>query len=100
MGKRSRLYALAVLGLGLAVAPAHGQSWRSVTMSRQTDGEPSIDVRVRFGAGRLSIQPGERGTLYRMHLRYDEESFEPVAEYDGGRLDLGVEGTKHSIRWK
>jgi hypothetical protein len=69
-------------------------------MSRQTDGGKAIDVRIRFGVGRLSIQPGEYDTLYRMHLRYDEDSFEPVAEYEGGRLDLGVEGTKHKLRWK
>ncbi|MGD2120979.1 MAG: toast rack family protein [Gemmatimonadota bacterium] len=81
-------------------APGEGQSWRSVTMSRQVSGEDGIDVRVRFGAGRLTIEPGETGTLYKMHLRYDEEAFEPVAEYESGRLDLGVEGTHHRFRWK
>jgi len=80
--------------------PAGAQSWRSVTMSRQVAGEEEVDVRVRFGVGRLSIRPGEPGALYRMHLSYDEETFEPVARYEGGRLDLGVEGTKHSIRWR
>jgi len=80
--------------------PGGAQSWRSVTMSRQLAGENELDVRVRFGAGRLSIEPGEPGTLYRMHLRYDEESFEPVAEYERGRLDLGIESIKHSIRWR
>ena len=94
--------ALAAASLLLAGLPSPGtaQSWRSVTMSRQVAGEGEVDVRVRFGAGRLVIQPGEPGALYRMHLRYDEESFEPVARYEGGRLDLGVEGTKHSIRWR
>ncbi len=79
---------------------AEAQSWRSVTMSRQVSGEEEIDVRIRFGAGRLTIQPGEPGTLYRMRLRYDEEAFEPVAEYEDGRLDLGVDGTRHKFRWK
>jgi len=79
--------------------PCGAQSWRSVTMSRQLAGEEELDVRIRFGAGRLAIEAGEPGTLYRMHLHYDEESFEPVAEYEGGWLDLGVEGTKHNIRW-
>jgi hypothetical protein len=90
-------------GLFLMVAgvgPGGAQSWRSVTMSRQSSGEAGIDVRVRFGAGRLSIEPGEAGTLYKMQLRYDEEAFEPVAEYEDGRLDLGVEGTRHKFRWK
>jgi hypothetical protein len=89
------------VGLFLGAIPkdAGAQSWRTVTMSRQATGEKAVDVRVRFGAGHLKIQPGDPGTLYRMHLRYDEESFEPVASYDGGRLDLGVDGKKHNLRW-
>jgi hypothetical protein len=83
-----------------SAAPVKAQSWRSVTMSRQVSGESGIDVRIRFGAGQLSIEPGEAGTLYKMRLRYDEEAFQPVAEYEGGRLDLGVEGTRHKFRWK
>jgi hypothetical protein len=59
-----------------------------------------MEVRIRFGAGRLNIEPGEAGTLYKMHLRYDEDAFEPVAEYEPGRLDLGVEGIKHRFRWR
>jgi hypothetical protein len=89
-----------VLLVAAAAAPGECQSWRTVTMSRQLSGEAGIDVRVRFGVGRLNIQPGEPGTLYKMHLRYDEEAFEPVAEYERGRLDLGVEGTRNKFRWK
>ncbi len=95
---------LTLLGGGLMVAamttPAAAQSWRSVTMSRQASGDDVIDVRVRFGAGRLNIEAGEPGTLYRMHLRYDEDAFEPVAEYERGRLSLGVEGTRNTFRWR
>ncbi len=86
----------------LFLAPAmevEAQSWRTVTMSRQWAGEESLDVRVQFGAGRLTIEPAGPGTLYRMQLRYDEESFEPVANYDEGRLELGVHGTKSNFRW-
>ena len=91
-----------LLGLLAGGLPSRGeaQSWRSVTMSRQLSGEREMDVRIRFGAGRLSVERAEPGTLYRMHLRYDEDSFEPVAEYEDGRLDLGVDGTRHSIRWR
>jgi hypothetical protein len=35
-----------------------------------------------------------------MYLRYDEDTFEPVARYEDGRLDLGVDGTRHNIRWR
>lgn len=100
---RSRPF-LATLAAGVLLAglPFSGQaqSWREVTMSRQLSGESELDVRVRFGAGRLAIRPGEEGSLYRMFLRYDEETFEPVASFEDGHLDLGVEGTKHSIRWR
>jgi hypothetical protein len=87
---------IALFGSPMAI---QGQSWRNVTMSRQLAGEEAVEVRIRFGAGRLTIEPGEAGALYRMRLRYDEESFEPVANYDGGRLDLGVESTRHKFRW-
>jgi hypothetical protein len=69
-------------------------------MSRQISGDTELDVRVRFGAGRLRIGPGAPGSLYRMELRYDEDSFEPVASYEAGKLDLGVDGTKHNLRWR
>ena len=58
-----------------------------------------MQVRVRYGAGRLSIQPAEAGSLYRMHLRYDEETFEPVARSEEDRLELGVESIRHNINW-
>ena len=93
------LWAASLLLSGFPI-PGAAQSWRSVTMSRQVADEGELDVRVRFGAGRLVIGPGDPGTLYRMHLRYDEEAFEPVANFEGRRLDLGVEGTKHSIKWR
>jgi hypothetical protein len=93
---------IAVLALillaGLPTTGA-GQSWRTVTMSRQLSGESDMQVRVRYGAGRLSIQPAEAGSLYRMHLRYDEETFEPVARYEEDRLELGVESIRNNINW-
>ena len=88
---------LLLLG-GLLPADAAAQSWRTVTMSRQHSGEEALDVRVSYGMGQLRIRPAEDGLLYRMELRYDEESFEPRAEYRGNRLELGVEGTRRNIR--
>jgi hypothetical protein len=83
---------------GLPIS-ASAQSWRTVTMSRQLSGESGMKVRIRYGAGRLSIRPADPGTLYRMHLRYDEDTFEPVARYDENRLDLGVESIRKHIDW-
>jgi len=91
------IWALSVL-LGFPT-PGSSQSWRTVTMSRQLSGESDMKVKVRYGAGRLSIRPAEAGTLYRMRLRYDEETFEPVAQYEENRLDLGLESIRKHIDW-
>ncbi len=68
-----------------------GQSWRTVTTSRQLTAEEEVFVDVEYGVGRFAVRPGETGSLYRMELRYDEEVFEPVSEYRGNRLTVGVE---------
>ena len=73
------------------------QSWRTVTMSRQLSGEDDLRVQVRYGAGRFKVRPAEEGLLYRMQLRYDEDAFEPQADYEGNRLHLGVENLGKSI---
>lgn len=78
-------------------AEVSAQSWRTVTMSRQVSAERAVDVRVSYGAGRLELVPGPASTLYRMELRYDEETFEPVADYRNGRLHVGVDGIGKSI---
>ena len=101
MSRRRFIFSLVAVGLlAAATGPAvQCQTWRSVTMSRQLAGEEELDVRVKFGAGRLSISPGEADALYQMHLRYDEDTFSPVAEYEGKVLKLGVDSDKHRIRW-
>ena len=94
--------AILILSLSLLSWPpqaVEGQSWRTVTVSRQHSGESDMRVRVRYGAGRLNIQPADPGALYRMELRYDEETFEPVAEYEGNRLELGVKSIRNNINW-
>lgn len=88
----------ALLLLGGAPPQAEAQSWRTVTMSRQRSGEEALDVRVSYGMGRLRLAPADDGLLYHMELRYDEETFEPRAEYRGRRLELGVEGVGRNIR--
>jgi len=91
--------ALAVPALvALAPTPARAQSWRTVTISRQISGEDALQVEVRYGAGRFTIRPIDEGVLYRMHLRYDEDIFEPVAEYDGHRVTLGVRNPGGSVK--
>lgn len=76
---------------------AAGQSWRTVTMSRQIDGEKNLNVRVTYGAGRFRMGAAADGLLYRMQLRYDEDTFRPQADYEGDRLRLGVDQMGNSV---
>jgi len=96
----SRWRKWALLAVVLAALPqaAEAQSWRTVTMSRQASGQKDLRVQVKYGAGTFTVRPAEEGLLYRMHLRYDEELFEPRAELSGSRLRLGVEGVRSSLR--
>ena len=68
------------------------QSWRTITSARQLHGETDARVHVQYGAGRFRLSPGTQGELYRMELRYDEDKFIPLREYDvaTGALNLGV----------
>jgi hypothetical protein len=91
---RMRALAIAVALTCVAHAlPAAAQSWRTVSSSRQLRGESVLDVQVRYGAGRFSIQPAPADLLYRLQLRYDEDTFQPRTEFDGRNLDLGVDGS-------
>jgi len=94
-----RLLTLGLLLLAFLPRPGDAQSWRNVTVSRQYSGESDLRVRVRYGAGRLDVRPAEPGALYRMELRYDEETFEPVAEFQDDRLELGVKSIGRNINW-
>lgn len=90
-----------VVGLGilaLGAGAAEAQSWRDVTESRQITDERSLDVRVTYGAGTFNARRGERGVLYRMQLRYDEDTFTPVAVLDGDELRLGTESVGRHVR--
>ena len=94
-----KMLLVTLMALVAIPALASGQDWRSVTMSRQVSGEDELDVRVAYGAGRFKVAAAEQGLLYRMQLRYDEETFVPRADYDDGRLSLGVESIGRSIRF-
>jgi hypothetical protein len=88
-----RLGALALWGLACVTAqPAAAQTWRTITSARQTHGESELTVDVTYAAGRFTVTPGAPGTLYRMEMRYDEDRFTPVREYDDDAsvLRLGV----------
>lgn len=88
----------AVAAMVVTPMMAAGQEWRDVTLSRQLESNDGLRVRVEYGAGRVTVRSVDEGLLYRMNLKYDEDSFEPVAELTGDRLKLGVESLGRSTR--
>lgn len=89
---------VAVLVAACSAGEALGQNWRTVTMSRQLKNEQSVDVDVHYSSGRLSVSAAEEGTLYWMQLEYDEDRFEPVADYGGSSIRIGTESRGRRIR--
>lgn len=88
-------FAAVALLLGAAAASgAPAQTWRTVSSARQIAGEPSVQVKVEYGAGTLELAPAPGSLLYQMEARYDADRFEPVTEYDPAtrQLRLGIRG--------
>jgi len=87
-----RTASLLLLLLVWLVTSASAQTLRTLTSARQLHGETSLTVDVTYAAGRLQLGPATTGDLYRMELRYDEDHFTPVREYDpdAGVLRLGL----------
>jgi len=71
---------------------------RTVTMSRQIEDEDEVHVYVEYAAGRFTVRPMDAGLLYRMNLEYDENRYEPVAEYSRHRLEVGVQSIRNGFR--
>lgn len=82
------LTALALLAPGFA----SGQDMRTVSKSRQFNGEDLLRVDVEYAAGQLSVGPAAPTELFRAVLRYDADGFEPRLDYSGNRLRAGIEG--------
>jgi hypothetical protein len=99
MGTTRRILLTIVLGMLAAPRAGAAQSWRTLTVSRQVEGEKSLDVHIKYGAGTLVVRPADEGLLYRMHLRYDEDLFKPQADFDGHRLRLGVNQVGHGAHF-
>lgn len=98
---RRTLASLAVVA-GVAALPAattaDAQDWRTLNTRRQVAGERELRVDLQFGVGRLRIEPAAAGDLYHAAIRYDAETFEPVATYKDGVLNLRIGGTGRSKR--
>jgi hypothetical protein len=72
------------------------QEWTTAQFSRQVSSEESLVVNVQYSAGSISLSSGSSNQLYSMRLRYDAESHEPVHQFGGGRLEIGVNGVGRS----
>ena len=81
-----------------ALPAATSAQMRTVTMSRQIEDEDEVRVYVEYAAGRFTVRPMEQGLLYRMNLEYDENRYEPVAEYSRHRLEVGVRSIRNGFR--
>jgi len=92
-----RAVALALLAVG--TRPAAAQTLRTLSSARQLHGDSALSVDVTYAAGRFRLEPAAAGDLYRMDLRYDEDKFTPVRDYDptSGVLRLGLRGRKHTV---
>ena len=86
-----RALVAAVTAVLVAPTLASAQDWRTVTISRQIEDNDEVRVIVDYGVGRFNVTSTDGGVLYRMNLRYDEDRFEPIADFSGDRLELGVE---------
>lgn len=99
MFERTLVAAVLIMTMAL-VSGAEAQDWRSVTSFRQHADEARLDVELRYGAGKLVVEPGPSGELYRVAIRYNSDIFDPLTEYRRGRLKVGVEGTGRSLRMR
>jgi hypothetical protein len=88
----------AVVILALAPFGADAQDWRNVTSFRQLGDETGLAVELKYGVGKLVVEPGAARELYRVNIRYDSDQFDPLTEYRPGRLTVGVDGSGRSLR--
>jgi len=88
----------AVTLAALLTAPAAlAQTLRTLSSSRQLNGESALTADITYVAGRFRLSPAAPGALYQMDMRYDEDKFTPVRDYDAaaGVLHLGLKTKGH-----
>src|SRR5262245_17006417 len=89
-----RQIAAAAIITVLATSSLAGQSFRTLSGTRQRAGEKALDVTIEFAAGRFNLHRDATGALYRSKMAYNEDKFEPISEYDDGELHLGLKSIK------
>lgn len=97
-------HALCMAGAAVLLVPsARAQSWRTLDAARQRQGADSLlHVRVRYGAGAVSLGAARPELLYDMHVRYDADRLAPSRHFDaaGHTLSIGLnnDGQRHVVR--
>jgi hypothetical protein len=88
-----------LLAAPVGARPAPAQTLRTLSSARQLHGDSALSVHVTYAAGRFRLEPASAGDLYRMDLRYDEDKFTPVRDYDpaSGVLRLGLRGRHRNV---
>jgi hypothetical protein len=76
--------------LSFVASPLLGQSFRTLSTSRQRGAEHELNVNVEFAAGKFRMNRDASGALYRSKISYNEDRFEPIAAFDHGDLSLGL----------
>jgi hypothetical protein len=91
--RAARAALLGAAAVAVAASGAAAQEWRTVQSARQLRDTAEHEVRVRYGAGRLSIVPSASRMLYSLELTYDAGSTEPAVSYDSlsRALRVGVD---------
>lgn len=72
-------------------APLLAQTWSTLQASRRIEGESRLNVEVKYGTGSFRVEPASNGQLYAVNLKYDEDVFTPVHQFEDSRLVVGVE---------
>lgn len=90
--------ALVAGGVALNPQPIAAQSWRSVSVARQIQGEEHFRVDVEFTAGIFELEPNAGSALYRAELVYDEEHFSPRTRYRPSSNTLRIGVTADDLR--
>ena len=102
----------AVLGgvglLLIALAPStgalYGQEWSEFRSARQAHSiTESLSLELVYGAGELTIAPGDGDILYDLRMTFDAQKFKPVRSWEAkdgrGDLTIGLTTVGDSGEW-
>jgi hypothetical protein len=90
----TRSLILGLTSILLVTSTALSQTMRTTTVSRQRQGERSLNARIDFGSGTFTLRATNSTVLYRMALVYDADRFSPISSFTTANQQL-VLGVQH-----